>query len=134
MMSGSAGTVRTRHRIALAALMLTVAAVFWRHLLSADVLFYRDISYIHFARAVELRTIVRSGAVPLWNPFEHFGEPVAANPNYLLFYPTTWLAWVLPVTYGFKLHYVLHFFALAARDSVRSPATPPGPSSSSAGP
>ena len=114
MMSGSAGTVRTRHRIALAALMLTVAAVFWRHLLSADVLFYRDISYIHFARAVELRTIVRSGAVPLWNPFEHFGEPVAANPNYLLFYPTTWLAWVLPVTYGFKLHYVLHFFALAA--------------------
>ena len=94
--------------------MLTVAAVFWRHLLSTDVLFYRDISYIHFARAVELRAIVRSGSVPLWNPFEHFGEPVAANPNYLLFYPTTWLAWVLPVTYGFKLHYLLHFFALAA--------------------
>src|SRR5262249_6106300 len=114
MMAGSPRVARPDHRIAFAALMLTVAAVFWRHLLTADVLFYRDISYIHFARAVELRTIVRSGSVPLWNPFEHFGEPVAANPNYLLFYPTTWLAWILPVTYGFKLHYLLHFFALAA--------------------
>jgi len=114
MTAGSPRVARLDHRIAFAALMLTVAAVFWRHLLTADVLFYRDISYIHFARAVELRTIVRSGSVPLWNPFEHFGEPVAANPNYLLFYPTTWLAWILPVTYGFKLHYLLHFFALAA--------------------
>ena len=26
----------------------------------------------------------------------------------------TWLAWVLPPAYGFKLHYVLHFFLLAA--------------------
>jgi len=114
MMAGSQRAARPDHRIALVALMLTVAAVFWRHLLTADVLFYRDISYIHFARAVELRAIVRSGSVPLWNPFEHFGEPVAANPNYLLFYPTTWLAWILPVSYGFKLHYLLHFFALAA--------------------
>jgi len=81
MREGSARALRRDHRVAFAALMLTVVAVFWRHLLSADVLFYRDISYIHFARAVELRAIVRSGSVPLWNPFEHFGEPVAANPN-----------------------------------------------------
>ena len=94
--------------------MLTVACFFWRHLFTTDVLFYRDISYAHYPRVAELRAIVHSGLPPLWNPFEHFGESVIANPNYLLFYPTTWLAWVLPPAYGFKLHYVLHFFLLAA--------------------
>ena len=99
---------------AFAALMLSVAAVFWRHLFTSDVLFFRDITGAHFPRVVEMRALVRAGLLPLWNPFEHFGESVIANPNYLLFYPTTWLTWVLPAGYGFKLHFVLHFFLLAA--------------------
>ncbi len=101
-------------RLAFAALMLLVAAVFWRHLFTADVLFLRDIVYSHFPRTVEIRSLVRSGLLPIWNPFEHFGEPAIANANYLLFYPTSWLAWVLPTAYGFKLHYILHFFLMAA--------------------
>jgi hypothetical protein len=96
------------------ALMVLVAAVFWRALFTSDTFFFRDISFAHFPRAFELRTLVRSGQLPIWNPFEHFGEPVSVNANYLLFYPTAWLAWVLPPAYGFKLHYVLHFFVLAA--------------------
>jgi hypothetical protein len=103
-----------QYRIAFAALMLTVCAVFWRHLFTSDVLFYRDITFASYPRAVELRNIVRSGSLPIWNPYEHFGEPVIANPDYLLFYPTAWLAWVLPAAYGFKLHFVLHYFLLAA--------------------
>ena len=94
--------------------MLTVACFFWRHLFTTDVLFYRDISYDRYPRLMELRAIVHSGLPPLWNPFEHFGESVIANPNYMLFYPTTWLAWVLPPAYGFTPHFVLHFFLLAA--------------------
>ncbi len=103
-----------RHWAAFSALMLTVACFFWRHLFTTDVLFYRDISYDRYPRLMELRAIVHSGLPPLWNPFEHFGESVIANPNYMLFYPTTWLAWVLPPPYGFKPHFVLHFFLLAA--------------------
>lgn len=99
---------------AFAALMAVVALVFWRFLFTSDVLFFRDITWAHLPHAAELRALVRSGNLPLWNPYEHFGEPVAANPNYLLFYPTTWLAWLLPLAYGFKLHYALHFFLLAA--------------------
>jgi len=94
--------------------MALVAAVFWRALFTSDTFFFRDISFAHFPRAVELRTLVRSGQLPIWNPFEHFGEPVSVNANYLLFYPTAWLAWMLPAAYGFKLHYLLHFFVLAA--------------------
>lgn len=94
--------------------MLSVAAVFWRHLFTGDVLFFRDVAFSHYPRAFELRQIVRAGLLPIWNPFEHFGEPIIANANYLLYYPTSWLAWVLPAHYGFKLHYVIHFFVLAA--------------------
>lgn len=93
--------------------MLTVAAFFWLHLVTSDVLFFRDISFTHYPRSVELRSILHAGELPLWNPFEHFGEPVAANPNYLLFYPTSWLPWLLPPAYGFKLHFILNFFLLA---------------------
>lgn len=103
-----------RYRLAFVCLMAAVTGVFWRHLFTDDVPFFRDIAFFHFPRAVELRETVRSGLLPLWNHAEHFGEPVIANANYLLFYPTSWLAWILPAAYGFKLHYVLHFFALAA--------------------
>ena len=99
---------------AFAALMVSVAAVFWHHLFTSDVLFFRDVTFTHFPRVVEMRALVRSGLLPLWNPFEHFGESVIVNPNYLVFYPTTWLTWVLPAAYGFKLHFVLHFFLAAA--------------------
>lgn len=103
-----------RYRLAFVCLMAAVTAVFWRHLFTGDVLFFRDIAFSHFPRAVELREMVRSGLLPIWNHVEHFGEPVIANANYLLFYPTSWLTWILPAAYGFKLHYILHFFALAA--------------------
>ncbi len=99
---------------AFAVLIVSVAAVFWHHLFTSDVLFFRDVTFTHFPRVVEMRALVRSGLLPLWNPFEHFGESVIVNPNYLLFYPTTWLTWVLPAAYGFKLHFVLHFFLAAA--------------------
>ena len=100
--------------LAFAALIVSVAAVFWDHLFTSDVLFFRDVTFTHFPRVVEMRALVRSGLLPLWNPFEHFGESIIVNPNYLLFYPTTWLTWVLPAAYGFKLHFVLHFFLAAA--------------------
>jgi len=106
--------IESLYWIAFVALMALVAAVFWRALFTSDTFFFRDISFAHFPRAVELRTLVRSGQLPIWNPFEHFGEPVSVNANYLLFYPTAWLAWMLPAAYGFKLHYLLHFFVLAA--------------------
>ncbi len=100
--------------IAFAALMAAVVAVFWRFFFTDDVPFHRDIAFAHYPRSFELRALIRQGQLPLWNPFEHFGESVIGNPNYLLFYPTAWLAWILPFNYGFKLHYALHFLALAA--------------------
>lgn len=106
--------MRRPYAVAFSVLMLMVLAVFWRHVFTSDVPFFRDVAGEHFPRSMELRALVRSGNLPLWNPYEHCGEAVASNPIYLLFYPTAWLAWILPPVFGFKLHYVLHFFLLAA--------------------
>lgn len=41
----------------------------------------------------------QSGRFPLWNPYENIGQPLAANPTSLLFYPGTYLAFI-PVFFG----------------------------------
>lgn len=105
---------RGSYAIAFGVLMLLVLGVFWRQVFTSDAPYFRDVAGEHFSRSMELRNIVHSGSLPLWNPYQHCGEPVASNPIYLLFYPTAWLAWILPPLYGFKIHYVLHFFLLAA--------------------
>lgn len=38
---------------------------------------------------------VRAGALPLWNPRQFAGFPVAGNPQAAIFYPGTWLIWGL---------------------------------------
>ncbi len=105
---------RRSYAIAFGVLMLLVLVVFWRQVFTSDAPYFRDVAGEHYSRSMELRSIVRSGSLPLWNPYQHCGEPVVSNPIYLLFYPTAWLAWILPPLYGFKIHYVLHFFLLAA--------------------
>ncbi|MEO1668522.1 MAG: YfhO family protein [Chloroflexota bacterium] len=62
---------------------------------------------------------VAQGQLPLWNPRQYAGFPVAGNPQAAVFYPGTWLVWALnifadisiPAAMGFVV--VLHV-ALAA--------------------
>ena len=39
---------------------------------------------------------IRAGRVPLWMPHAYAGAPFLANPQTALFFPLTWLAWLLP--------------------------------------
>jgi hypothetical protein len=39
---------------------------------------------------------VRAGRVPLWNPYAYAGVPFVSNPQTALFFPLTWLGWLLP--------------------------------------
>ncbi len=48
--------------------------------------------WLHFAVSE-----IRQGEFPLWNPYLFSGIPFAANPQPALFYPPTWLAWIMPV-------------------------------------
>lgn len=53
------------------------------------------------------RVAAGSAGIPLWNPFVASGQPFAANPQYELFHPLTWLLFVLPFELAFRLQTLL---------------------------
>jgi hypothetical protein len=54
------------------------------------------------------RDSVRSGRLPLWNPYLFAGTSFVGDPQPALFYPPTWIALVLPVTRALGWLLVLH--------------------------
>src|SRR5258706_7639440 len=51
---------------------------------------------------------VRSGTLPLWNPHQFIGQPIAGNPQTALFYPVTWWTWLVGVLRGINLSLAFH--------------------------
>lgn len=47
----------------------------------------------------------------VWNPFLGEGQPLAANPEHGLFYPFTWLIFLLPVARALAIAQVTHYVA-----------------------
>src|SRR5213594_705161 len=90
--------------------LLVVAGIlfFADPLFSSKNFYFRDILSFHYPlRKVLIESYAR-GEFPLWNPFLYFGQPMAANPNFMAFYPTTLLHLFLPFNYAFKLHFIIH--------------------------
>ncbi|HLY28326.1 MAG TPA: hypothetical protein VKQ72_18405, partial [Aggregatilineales bacterium] len=55
-----------------------------------------------------IRQSVLSGVLPLWNPHQFIGYPIAGDPQAGLFYPATWLMWLVGVVRGMNLALALH--------------------------
>jgi hypothetical protein len=74
--------------------------------------FYARDLYSFWHPAVEgfVRSVAE-GSWPVWNPDLAFGEPMAANPNFQIAYPPTWLNLLLPATLYFKLFTLGHTVA-----------------------
>lgn len=72
----------------------------------------------HFSYFAPLRwhtaTVLRSGELPLWNPWNGMGEAWMANPQTGVFYPPAWLMVALPFEAGYVLFLVLHLALLGA--------------------
>src|ERR1700693_137887 len=60
-------------------------------------------------RRVAMRSL-SAVEVPFVNEFASGGQPLLANPNAVLLYPTLLLEELLPAASGFNLHYLLHVF------------------------
>jgi hypothetical protein len=102
---------RTLERADLAALALLVAslvALFWKALFTSAMFFYRDVFNYSYPHARFIHEVCRQGYLPYWNPYLNYGEPVLANPNFLFFYPSTLFLILLPIDFAYKLHYVVH--------------------------
>jgi hypothetical protein len=92
-------------------LVASVVGMFWKVIFTPAMLFYRDISNYTYPTTLLIREICRQGALPYWNPYLNYGQPVLANPNLLFFYPSTLLLLLLllPFDLAYTLHFVLHF-------------------------
>ncbi len=55
-------------------------------------------------------SVIGNGDFPYWNSFMFSGYPLAANPQFALFYPLNFLFLVLPTYLAFGYSYLLHIF------------------------
>lgn len=97
-----------RDLAALAALIAALLAVFGKVVFTPAMFFYRDIFAYTYPHARFIHESLRSGELPYWNPYPHFGSPVLSNPNFLFFYPSTFLQALFPVDFAFTMHFVGH--------------------------
>jgi hypothetical protein len=98
-------------------------------ILGARRLIFRDALVTHWPwRRVATASLER-GEVPFVNAEASGGQPLLANPNAALLYPTFLFERVLPPTSAFNLHYLLHVFwaFLGARVLARRLGLPEGP-------
>lgn len=70
-------------------------------------LFYRDAGHFYYPYFKLIADEWRSGRIPLWNPHENGGEPLAANPTASVFYPGK-LLFLLSYPAAFKIYHVGH--------------------------
>jgi hypothetical protein len=84
-------TIPKADRLAGAALVLLVVALFRESLLQGGVFYKRDIHLIWHPQVEGFVRAVFSGALPLWDPNPAFGQPLLADPGAQVLYPPTWL-------------------------------------------
>lgn len=82
--------------------------------LFGETFFYRDI-YLHALPVKKLCSqLLRSGQLPLWHPYLNGGQPLLAEINFSVFYPSNLLYLILPLYTAFNLITIGHLILGAA--------------------
>ena len=89
-------------------LVAIVAVVFSDVVFFGRAFYFRDITRFYYPLRKVLSDIVRAGDFPSWNPLWAAGQPLAANPNYGVFYPPQWLIFLPGFDFWFRFVLVLH--------------------------
>jgi hypothetical protein len=112
--------------LSLVAVIAAVATVTLLPLVRREVFSFRD--HLDYFEPLRYYTATRlkSGDLPLWNPYNASGEPWLANPQTGVFYPPQWLFLVLPFETAYVLFLGFHLALLGggaallfARDGSR---------------
>jgi hypothetical protein len=98
---------------AIAFLALLVTAMFGDVLFAGRNFYFRDLTRFYYPMKKVVREIVLAGEFPSWNPYNAAGQPLAANPEYEIFYPPQWLILLPEYDLGYRLHIVVHFYIAA---------------------
>jgi len=96
-------------------LILTILALifFFGVLFQNKTFHYGDLSSYFYPLRSFFFNQVKSGEMPLWNPFDGTGVPTLANPQTGAFYPLNVLYLVMPSLRAFNVSIVLHFLIAA---------------------
>ena len=70
----------------------------------------RDIYNFFNPRRFFAAETIKSGEIPLWNPYLASGVPFLANLQSSIFYPLSVIYYVLPFQVGFKYFIILHYY------------------------
>lgn len=70
--------------------------------------YVRDLTRYYYPTKKILREIVLGGEFPYWNRYYSAGQPIAANPEYEVFYPPQWLILLPDYDLGYRLHIIVH--------------------------
>src|SRR5262245_42968417 len=119
---------RTRDVVSALAVAVIFALPLLPEILGARRLIFRDALVTHWPwRRVAVASLSR-GDVPFVDAEASGGQPLLANPNAVLLYPTFLLERVLSPTSAFNLHYLIHVFwaFLGARLLARRMGLPEG--------
>ncbi len=96
-------------RLALLILAITLVVVF--HRLFVGEVFFWGLPALQFYPWREYAfDVLRSGYLPLWNPYNGGGAPLLANYQSALFYPLNWLGFFLPLAWTMSVTAVLHLY------------------------
>jgi hypothetical protein len=104
----------SEHAAAFALCTATAFLLLWP-LLNGQILFGGERSDMYIAgysfRLFGTEWLRETGSVPQWNPYLFGGLPFIGAMHGDVFYPTTWLRWIMPVdlaiTWGMAIHFVL---------------------------
>jgi hypothetical protein len=96
-------------RLPLWILALTLAVLFHR-LLLGEVFFWGLPALQFYPWRDYAFDLLRSGQLPLWNPYNGAGAPLLANYQSALLYPLNWFGLIMPLAWSMSVTAVLHLF------------------------
>src|SRR5262245_44944169 len=89
-------------------LILIPVLYYYRPLFTNESFYFRDL-YAHFIpQRHHLVQFLKSGILPLWDPYLHGWQPCLAGIYYVGLFPTVLIYLVLPLLTAFNIYIVLH--------------------------
>lgn len=108
-------TAGSRRSDLLAVLLLAavVTALFADVLFLGQRFFIRDLTRYYYPTKQIVREVILGGEFPYWNRAYLGGQPMAANPEYEVFYPPQLLVLLPDYDLGYRLHILFHLYLAA---------------------
>jgi hypothetical protein len=102
-----------RDLVAIGFLTIALTVVFSDVLFFGQAFYFRDLTRFYYPGKKLVRETVLAGDFPSWNRYYAGGQPLAANPEYEVFYPPQWLIFLPDFDLGYRLHILIHFYLAA---------------------